>query len=157
MITAQQIKELRDKTGVSMFVCKKALDETGGDMEKALDVLQRESVKSAAKKADRTLESGVIESYIHSNKKIGALLEIRSESDFVSTNEEFRSLAKDLAMHIAAGDISGNFSSGGLEELLNQPYIKNPSITIRDLINQAIQKFGEKIEISRFEKYSLSL
>ena len=118
MITAQQIKELREKTGVSVSICKKALEESGGDMEKALAVLQRESAKSAEKKADRTLGSGVIEAYVHNNKKVGVILELKSESDFVSGNEEFRALAKDIAMHIAAS------APSDLSELLGQPYIK---------------------------------
>ena len=150
MINAQQIKELRDKTGVSVSVCKKALEETGGDMGKALAVLQRESAKSAEKKADRVLGSGVIEAYVHNNKKVGVILELKSESDFVSGNEEFRNLAKDIAMHIAA---SAPFDSN---ELIGQPYIKNPSVTIKELLNQAVQKFGEKIEVSRFARYNLS-
>lgn len=150
MITAQQIKELREKTGVSVSACKRALEEAGGDMEKALVVLQRESAKSAEKKADRTLGSGVIESYVHNNKKVGVILELKSESDFVANNEEFRTLAKDISMHIAA---SAPSDAG---ELSGQPYIKNPAVTIKELLNQAIQKFGEKIEISRFVRYNLS-
>jgi len=150
MITAQQIKELRDKTGVSVSACKRALEEAGGDMEKALAVLQRESAKSAEKKADRALGSGVIEAYVHNNKKVGVILELKSESDFVSGNEEFRTLAKDAAMHIAAS------SPSDLDELMGQPYIKNPAVTVKELLNQAVQKFGEKIEISRFAKYNLS-
>jgi len=150
MITAQQIKELRDKTGVSVSACKRALEEAGGDMEKALAVLQRESAKSAEKKADRALGSGVIEAYVHNNKKVGVILELKSESDFVSGNEEFRTLAKDAAMHIAAS------SPSDLDELMGQPYIKNPAVTVKELLNQAVQKFGEKIEISRFVKYNLS-
>ena len=150
MITAQQIKELRDKTGVSVSACKRALEEAGGDMEKALAVLQRESAKSAEKKADRALGSGVIEAYVHNNKKVGVILELKSESDFVSGNEEFRTLAKDAAMHIAAS------SPSNLDELMGQPYIKNPTVTVKELLNQAVQKFGEKIEVSRFAKYNLS-
>ena len=150
MINAQQIKELREKTGVSVSICKKALEEAGGEMDKALAVLQRESAKSAEKKADRTLGSGVIEAYVHNNKKVGVLLELKSESDFVSGNEEFRALAKDIAMHIAAS------APSDLSELLGQPYIKNPSVTVKELLNQAVQKFGEKIEVSRFVKYNLS-
>ena len=150
MVTAQQIKELRDKTGISVSACKKALEETGGDMEKALAVLRRESAKSAEKKADRVLGSGVIEAYVHNNKKVGVILELKSESDFVSGNEEFRTLAKDIAMHIAAsGPVDVN-------ELTGQPYIKNPTVTVKELLNQAVQKFGEKIEVSRFAKYNLS-
>jgi len=150
MITAQQIKELRDKTGVSVSACKRALEEAGGDMEKSLAVLQRESAKSAEKKADRILGSGVIEAYVHNNKKVGVIMELKSESDFVSGNEEFRTLAKDIAMHIAAS------SPSDPDELMGQSYIKNPAITVKELLNQAVQKFGEKIEISRFAKYNLS-
>lgn len=150
MITAQQIKELRDKTGVSVSICKKALEESGGDMDKALAILQRESAKSAEKKADRVLGSGVVEAYVHNNKKVGVILELKSESDFVSGNEEFRTLARDIAMHIAASAPSDS------SELLGQPYIKNPAVTIKELLNQAVQKFGEKIEVSRFARYSLS-
>ncbi|RJQ30877.1 translation elongation factor Ts [Candidatus Parcubacteria bacterium] len=150
MITSQQIKELRDKTGVSMSACKKALEEAGGDMEKALAVLQRESARSAEKKADRMLGAGVVEAYVHNNKKVGVLLELMCETDFVSGNEEFRALAKDIAMHIAAT------GANELQELLSQNYIKLPSLTIKELLNQAIQKFGEKVEISKFTRYSLS-
>ena len=150
MITAQQIKELRDKTGVSVSACKYALEEAGGDMEKALAVLQRKSAKSAEKKADRVLGFGVIEAYVHNNKKVGVILELKSESDFVSGNEEFRTLAKDIAMHIAAS------SPSDMGELMGQSYIKNQAVTVKELLNQAVQKFGEKIEVSRFAKYNLS-
>ena len=150
MITAQHIKELRDKTGISVSACKKALEEADGNIEKALTVLQKESVKSAEKKANRILGAGVIESYAHYNKKVGVLLELKSESDFVANNEEFRLLAKDIAMHIAASGPSD------LNELMGQPYIKNPAVAIKELLNQAIQKFGEKIEVARFVKYKLS-
>lgn len=132
-----------------MASCKKALEEAGGDMGKALEVLQRESARSAEKKADRILGAGVVEAYIHNNKKIGVMLELKSESDFVSGNDGFRTLARDIAMHLAAIDASS------VEELLTQSYIKDPNLTIKDLLNQATQKFGEKIEVSRFVKYSL--
>lgn len=148
-ISAGQIKELRDKTGVSVASCKKALEEAGGDIGKALEVLQRESARSAEKKADRVLGAGVVESYIHGNKKIGVMIELKSESDFVSGNDGFRTLARDIAMHLTAVE------AANVEELLSQPYIKDPGLTVKDLLNQAIQKFGEKIEISRFVKYSL--
>lgn len=150
MITAQQIKELREKTGISVSACKRALEEAKGDAGKAMAVLQRESAKSAEKKADRTLGAGVIEAYVHNNKKVGVILELKSESDFVANNEEFKILAKDIAMHIAAS------SPADINELLIQPYIKNPAVAIGDLLNQAIQKFGEKIEVARFARYSLS-
>lgn len=150
MITAQQIKELREKTGISVSACKRALEEAEGNMEEALAVLQRESVKSAEKKADRTLGAGVIEAYVHNNKKVGVLLELKSESDFVANNEEFRLLAKDIAMHIAAS------SPVDVNELMSQLYIRNPAVAIGGLLNQTIQKFGEKIEVARFVKYNLS-
>lgn len=150
MMTARQIKELREKTGISVSACKRALEETGGNMEEALAVLQRESVKTAEKKADRTLGAGVIEAYVHNNKKVGVLLELKSESDFVANNEEFRLLAKDIAMHIAAS------APSDLNELMSQFYIKNPALAVKDLLNQAIQKFGEKIEVARFVRYNLS-
>ena len=92
----------------------------------------------------------MVEAYAHYNKKVGVIIELKSESDFVSGNEEFRTLAKDIAMHIAAS------SPSDLNELLGQAYIKNPTFTIKELLNQAVQKFGEKIEVSRFVRYNLS-
>lgn len=148
-ITAQQIKELRDKTGVSFMVCKEALEKSGGDMEKAMEFLQKEGVKTAGKKASRALHAGMIEAYIHNNKQIGVLLEMKSESDFVSRNNDFHSLAHNIAMHIAASD------PRDAEELMKQPYIKNPDTTIKDYIQGHIQKFGENIDVVRFTRYSL--
>ncbi|MCK6463011.1 MAG: elongation factor Ts [Candidatus Pacebacteria bacterium] len=149
MVTAEQIKALRKKTGISVALCKKALEQAGGDMAKAEEILLKDSARSAEKKSDRQLGAGVVEAYVHNNKQIGVMLELKSESDFVSGNEGFRALAKDIAMHATA------CGPADLNELLSQPYIKNPEITIKDLINQAIQKFGEKVEISRFVRYSL--
>jgi elongation factor Ts len=149
MITAQQIKELREKTNVSVMVCKKVLEESNGNMEKALEFLQKEGIKTAEKKADRALHAGVIDAYIHNNKQIGVLLELKSESDFVSRNDDFRSLAHEIAMHIAAS------SPRDVRELLRQPYIKKPEITIKDYIQEHIQKFGENIDIMRFTRYSI--
>ncbi len=101
-ITTEMIKELRDATGVSVMQCKKALEESGGDMEKAKMVLRKNSADQAAKKADRTLGAGIVTSYIHSTKRMGVLLELSCETDFVSQNEEFIGLANNLALHIAA-------------------------------------------------------
>lgn len=101
-ITTEMIKELRDATGVSVMQCKKALEESGGDMEKAKMVLRKNSADQAAKKADRTLGAGIVTSYIHSNKRMGVLIELLCETDFVSQNEEFVTLANNLALHIAA-------------------------------------------------------
>jgi len=149
MVTTDQIKELRDRTSVSMMVCKKALEEAGGDMEKALEVLKAEGVKVADKKSSRELKAGVIFSYIHPNKQIGVMLEARAETDFVSKNDGFQQFTKDIAMHIAASEVTDT------AELLKQPFIKNPEITVEDYLKEHIQKFGENMEITRFVKYSI--
>ena len=148
-ITAQQIKELRDKTNVSVMTCKKALEESEGDMEKAIEFLRKEGVKMAGEKADRALRAGIIDAYIHNNKQIGVLIELRSESDFVSRNDDFRILAHEISMHIAA------YSPSDVNELMKQPYIKNPEITVKDYMQEHIQKFGENIDIVRFARYSV--
>lgn len=131
------------------MICKKALEEAGGNMNKALEILRREGVQGAERKADRALKAGIIDSYIHNNKQIGVLLEARSETDFVARNEEFQSFVHNLAMHIAASD------PVAIEALLQQPYIKNPQITIGDYLKEMIQKFGENLEISRFVRYNI--
>jgi elongation factor Ts len=145
----EQIKKLREETGVSVMLCKKALEETGGDREKAILILRREGVRIAEKKAERALKAGVIESYIHSNRQIGVLVEARSETDFVARNKEFQAFVHNIAMHIAASD------PVDLKALLQQPYIKNPQITIGDYLKETIQKFGENLEISRFVRYNI--
>lgn len=104
MITTAQVKELRDKTGLSIMQCHKALEETGGDMEKAMVILQKKSGDIAQKKSDRTLASGVVASYIHAAGKVGAIVELSCETDFVSKNEEFQAIARDIAMQVAATD-----------------------------------------------------
>jgi len=192
-ITTETIKQLRDKTGVSIMQCKKALEESGGDMEKAIMVLQKKSAESATKKADRTLGAGVVESYIHNTHTVGVLVELLCETDFVAKNEEFRTLARDIAMHACATNpqfvkkedidehamslatemltkelegkpedmkakiLEGKLSAYWSERvLLDQPFIKNPDVTVRNLIESGTQKFGEKIELSRFVRYSVS-
>ena len=149
MITTELIKELRDKTGISVMQCKKALEETAGDIEKAVVVLAQKSKDIAAKKGDRVLGSGVVSSYIHATGTVGTMVELLCETDFVAKNEEFRKLAYDIAMHVAAMDSEK-------ESLLEEAFIKNPEMTITNLIASAIQKFGEKIEIGRFARYSTS-
>ena len=149
MITTELIKELRDKTGISVMQCKKALEEADGDIEMARTVLAKNSKDIAAKKGDRTLGAGVVSSYIHATGNVGTMVELLCETDFVAKNEEFKSLARDIAMHVAA---MNSEESGLLEE----SFIKNPEMTIANLITGAIQKFGEKIEIGRFVRYSVS-
>jgi len=192
MITTEQIKELRDMTGVSVMQCKKALEEAGGDKEKALIILRKKSGDIALKKADRTFNAGTIQSYIHTNSNVGVMVELLCETDFVGGNDGFKALARDIAMHIAAtnpkflkkedidenskkkatevfeaevagkpenvkakileGKISAYFSE---MVLLDQPFIKNPELTIKGLVEGAIQKFGEKIEIGKFVRFTV--
>jgi elongation factor Ts len=149
MIKANQVKQLRDKTNASMMDCKKALTEAKGDGEKALKILQKKGQLIAMKKSGREAEQGIIEAYIHSNKKIGVLLELKCETDFVARNEEFKGLAHDLAMHVAAMDPENEKS------LLKEPFIKNEEITVKDLIDEKIAKLGENIKIDKFTRYQL--
>jgi elongation factor Ts len=192
MVTTDIIKELRDRTGVSVMQCKKALEEAGGDMEKAVVILQKKGADSAAKKLDRTLGAGVIQSYVHSTGTAGAMVELACETDFVSKNPEFKALAYDIAMHIVAskpqflkkeeideharktaeevfakevegkpqamkatileGKLNAYFSD---KILLDQPFIKNPEVTISALVGSAVQRFGEKVEIVRFVRFAV--
>lgn len=192
-ITTEEVKQLRDKTGVSIMQCKKALEETQGDMEKAILVLQKKSADIAVKKGDRTLGSGVVASYIHNTGRVGTMVELLCETDFVANNEEFKKIAHDIAMHISATnpqflkaedidehsnemakemfikevegkpeDMKAKILEGKLAAywservLLDQAFIKNPELKIKNLIESAVQKFGEKIELSRFVRYSIS-
>ncbi len=191
MVTTDLIKQLRNQTGISVMLCRKALEEASGDMEKARIILQRKGADAAAKKADRTLGAGTVASYIHHGGTVGVLLELSSETDFVSGNEAFKALAYDIAMHVAASkpeyvkreDVSEDALSRakevlmkevegkpkGMQEkilegklnsyfaekiLLEQPFIKNPDQTVRNLVEGAIQKFGEKIEVTRFARFA---
>lgn len=192
-ITTELIKELRDKTGISVMQCKKALEETGGDMEKAVMLLQKKSADIASKKSERRLGSGVVSSYIHATGNVGTMVELLCETDFVANNEEFKKLARDIAMHATATNpqflktedidehatelakemfakevegkpeamkqkiLEGKLASYWSERVLqDQAFIKNPEVTIKNLIQSAVQKFGENIEISRFVRYSVS-
>jgi elongation factor Ts len=149
-ISMDQVKELRDKTGISIMQCRKALEQAEGDMEKALGILREKSADIAAKKGDRELGAGAVGSYVHATGTIGAMVLLMSETDFVSKNKEFTDLARDISMHIAASDPE----TVEVSALLEQPFIKNPDITIGGLITGAIQKFGEKIEIAKFARFS---
>ncbi len=149
MIKSSQVKKLREKTGVSMMECKKALEESRGNEALALDILCQKGKNIALKKLERETKQGIIEAYIHSNSKVGVLLELNCETDFVARNQEFKSLAHDLAMHIAGMD------SQNIKSLLAEPFVKNPEITIKDLIDEKIAKLGENIKVSRFIRYEL--
>ena len=153
------IKELREETGLSFAQIKKALDEVGGDKEKARAVLSQYSAAQAEKKADRELEAGVISAYVHNNKTIGVLLELGCETDFVAKNEEFVALAHDIAMHICAMAPTSIDNEDGLGEetaLLKQAFIKSQDMTVEQKIQGDIQKFGENTKVIRFSRYSIA-
>lgn len=147
-ITTNTIKELRDRTGVSVMQCKKALEEAGGDLIQAEVILKGHSGGVAAKKADRSLKAGIVGSYAHEGT-IGAMVLLSCETDFVAKNPEFGALSRELAMQVAAMDPEDT------EELLEQSFIKNDAKTVHDLLNEATQKFGERIEVSRFVRVSV--
>lgn len=149
MSEIDKIKSLRDSTGLSLNEIKKALTEAEGDEGRAREILQELGVKMAAKKSSRQVKEGVIESYIHNTRKVGSIVVLLCETDFVARNVEFQKLAKDLAMHITA------MKPGSTGEFLEQPFIRDQDITIKDLINQHIAKLGENIQIDRFEVFEI--
>lgn len=147
-ISAKDVAALRERTGVGMMEAKKALVEAGGDMEKAIATLKARGAEVAGKKADRAAANGVIEVYAHDGR-IGVLVEVRCETDFVARNQEFKDFAHDVAMQIAS------MNPQSVEELEGQPFIKDPNHTIRDLRHGLIQKIGENIQVKRFVRYEL--
>lgn len=149
MTLIEQIKQLRQKTNISIMECKKALEKTDGDEKKALKILEKSGQKKVMKKLGRETEQGLIEAYIHNNSKIGAILELSCETDFVAKNSQFKELAHDLTMHIAA------LNPKDLKELLKQPFIKDEQKTVEDLINQTIAKLGENIKIRKFVRLEI--
>ncbi len=147
MISIDQIKKLREETLVSISECKKALEEAKGDFQKAKEILKKWGKELAKKKAERKVSQGIVESYIHPNKKIGVILELNCETDFVAKNKDFQNLAHELCLQIAA--------IGENPPLLSQPWIRDESKKIQDLINEYIVKLGENIAIKRFERYEI--
>ncbi|KKT82555.1 MAG: translation elongation factor Ts [Candidatus Yanofskybacteria bacterium RIFCSPHIGHO2_02_FULL_44_12b] len=145
----EKIKHLRDSTGLSFNEIKKALVESGGDELKAAEILKKLGVAMAAKKSARSVKEGAIASYIHSTGKIGSMVEFLCETDFVAKNAEFRKLAHDVAMHVAA------MKPGDDKELLAQPFVKDQDITVQELINQSIAKLGENIQLGRFQVFEI--
>jgi len=163
-VSTALVKDLREKTGAGIMDCKKALLETKGDLEKAVEVLSHNGLIMASEKADRIADQGIIESYIHTGGQIGAIVEINCETDFVARTSEFKELAHDLALQIAA--MSPQFVSSeeipqGVDAdfqkacLLLQPFIKDPSKTIQDIITETIAKVGENIKVRRFIRFEL--
>ena len=192
MATTEEIKALRDETGVSVMQCKKALEEAGGDMEKAIVILRKIAAAGAGKKADRELGAGVAAAYTHAGGQVVGAVVLACETDFVSRNPEFQQIAYDIAMHVAAMQpefitkeqvkeadiakarevfteeaasvkeemrekvIQGKIDAFVKEKvLLDQPFVKNGDITVRGLIENGVQKFGEKIEVVRMERLSV--
>lgn len=143
------IKRLRELTGSSITLCKEALMETNGDMEKAVLKLKKSSEALAEKKIGRNAGAGIVDAYIHGNRKIGVLLELRCETDFVARTQKFQDLAHNVTLHIAG------MNPSDCAEMLAQSYVKDPSITIEELIKQNSGNFGEKIEVARFSRFEL--
>ena len=193
-INAAMVKQLREKTGAGMMDCKKALLEVNGDMDKALEFLRKKGLATAQKRAGRAMTEGAIQSYIHMTGKLGVMVEVNCETDFVAKNEDFQEFAKNIAMHIAASNPLGikpedipeeiienekdiyraqaldmgkpenildKIVEGKLKKfyqencLLNQPFVRDPDISIADLTNELIAKIGENITIKRFVRYQI--
>ncbi|MDF2840914.1 MAG: translation elongation factor Ts [Clostridia bacterium] len=194
MVTASSVKELRERTGAGMMDCKKVLVETNGDIEKAIEVLREKGLAAAAKKAGRIASEGIVEAYIHGGGRIGVLIEVNSETDFVAKNADFRAFVKDMAMQVAATNpmyvsrdeveqsviekekeifrqqalnegkpekIVDKMVEGRIEKyykeicLLEQPFVKNPDMTIQVVLNSLIAKIGENLSIRRFTRYEM--
>lgn len=190
MISSDAVKELRDRTGISVMQCKAALEEANGDAEKALLILRKKGSSIADKKGDRELASGTIAAYTHANKKVAAVVVLLSETDFVSKHEDFAKLAYDIALQVAATnpeyksradipaakleEIKGLYTAEvagkpeNLKEtiltgkvdaflknivLMEQPFIKDDTLTIRQLLDNAVQKFGERIDVGEFTRF----
>ena len=163
-ITTDQIKKLREESGAGVMDCRNALKECNGDKAKALEILQKQGLVKAQKTAGRTAKQGLVVSYVHGGGRIGALVEINTETDFVARTAEFQELAHNIAMQVAAMApeyLSKDSCPTGVEIdfqnacLLLQPYIKDPSRTIQDLITELIAKTGENVVISRFTRFEL--
>ncbi len=149
MINVDKIKQLRTITGAGISECREAVDATGGDMAKAQVWLVEHGVSKAAKKADRETSQGLVECYVHGVGKIGVLVEINCETDFVARTDDFKKLAHETAMQISA------MNPKTVADLMKQPYIRDPKITVADLVKQTIAKVGENIRISRFTRIAL--
>lgn len=165
-ISVETIKELRNQCGAGVMECRDALLEMEGDVEKALQVLKKKGLLKAEKKADRVTTQGLIEAYIHAGGRIGSLVEVNCETDFVARTDEFKELAHELAMQVAA--LSPQYISeeeipegADIEPqsvcLLQQPYIRDPGKTIRDVIVEVIAKVGENIRVRRFSRFELGI
>ena len=149
MTDLETVKKVRALCGVSMTECKKALSEAGDDLDKALEILKHRGAEIADKKSSRETRSGVVDAYIHSDRKLGVLIEVRAETDFVARNPDFRAFVHDLAMQAAAVEAKN------VEEFLDQPFIKDQSKTVGDCLKEVIAKFGENVEVAKLYRISL--
>ena len=147
MITASQVKELREKTGAGMMDCKKVLTETNGDEEKAIELLRERGIAKAAKKSDRIAAEGLVDTYISEDGKIGVVVEVNAETDFVAKNEEFKTFVKDVAKQIAEKN------PADVEALLEQTSIAEPDKTVKEVLTNKIATIGENMSIRRFERF----
>jgi elongation factor Ts len=149
MAAIDQIKKLREETNISIAECKKALEGADNDLEKAREILRKQGMEFAAKKRERGVVAGIIESYVHSNKKVGVLLALWCETDFVAKNNGFQELAHELCLQIASMDPQD------VKSLLGQPFIKDPTKTIQDLVSEYIARLGENIIVEKFIRYEI--
>ena len=163
-ISVDSIKALRELTGAGIMDSKNALQESNGDPVKAEEILRQKGIASAMKKSSRATDQGLVESYIHSGGRIGAIVETNCETDFVARTDEFKSLAHDIAMQVAAMDPKyldaadipdGNDENPEQVCLLQQAFIKDPSKTVQDLVNEVVVKIGENIKVRRFSRFAL--
>jgi elongation factor Ts len=163
-VTAQQVKELRERTGAGIMDCRRALVDAGGDMDRAADLLREKGMERAEKKTGREARQGLVEAYIHAGGRVGAMVELNCETDFVARNPQFRELAHEIALQVAAmspARIGDEPTDGGTPadeagiSLLEQAYIRDSSKTIRDLIKEGIVAFGENIVVRRFARFEL--
>ncbi len=174
-ISASLVKELREKSGAGIMDCKRALEESGGNIEKASDLLRQQGLAKADKKSGRAAQQGLIEPYIHGQGRIGAIVEINCETDFVARTPDFKELAHDVAMQVAAtsprylsgeeipeadvAELEREFGSLDVAvkavALLDQPFIKDPKVTVRDLVRDRIARIGENIVVRRFARFEV--
>lgn len=163
-VSSEDVKKLRELTGAGMLDCKKALEETDGDIDKARDLLRSKGFEAASKRAERATAEGIIQSYIHHNHRIGVLVELNCESDFVARTDDFRKLAQRIALQVAGANpqyVSPDEMTDGAEGdpkdlvLLLQPFVQDESRTIQDLVSETISKTGENIRVRRFARFEL--
>ena len=163
-VSVESIKALRERTGAGIMECKRALEQVEGDLDRAQDIILESGIAAAAKKASRATTEGLVEAYIHSGSRVGALVEVNCETDFVARTAEFKSLAHDVAMQVAAmaplyvdnADLPDEETSNPQEVcLLQQPFIKEPTKTVQDLVNEMVARLGENVRIRRFARFSL--